>query len=60
MERLVKRVGIKVKCGIVDFVQSVPDLFVCNGMIYRFCEISETVFLTREAAEEAMKGEQND
>ena len=52
----------KVKCGIVDFVQSVPDLFVCNGVTYRFfdfCEIGKTVFLTREAAEEALKGGQN-
>lgn len=49
----------KVKCRIVDFVQSVPDLFECNGVIYKFCDIDKTVFLTREAAEAALKGEQD-
>lgn len=45
----------KVKCRIVDFVQSFPDLFECYGMIYRFEDIGKTVFLTREEAEAAMK-----
>ena len=49
----------KVKCRIVDFVQSFPDLFECYGMIYKFEDIGKTVFLTREEAEatlEKMKG----
>lgn len=45
----------KVKCRIVDFMQSFPDLFECCGMIYRFEDIGKTVFLTREEAEAAMK-----
>lgn len=45
----------KVKCRIVDFVQSFPDLFECYGMIYRFEDIGKTVFLTREESEAAMK-----
>jgi len=50
----------KVKCRTVDFVQSVPDLFECNGVIYKFHDIGETVFLTREAAEAALKGDQHE
>lgn len=49
----------RVKCKIVDFVQSVPDLFECDGLIYKFHDIGKTVFLTREAAEEALKGEKH-
>lgn len=45
----------KVKCRIVDFMQSFPDLFECCGMIYKFEDIGKTVFLTREEAEAAMK-----
>lgn len=45
----------RVKCRIVDFVQSFPDLFVCQGMIYKLDDVGETVFLTREEAEAAMK-----
>lgn len=46
-----------VDSGTVDFIQSVPDLFVSNGFVYKFTEIGKTVFLSREAAEAAMKGE---
>lgn len=45
----------KVKCMIVDFVQSFPDLFECYGMIYKFEDIGKTVFLTREEAEDALE-----
>ena len=45
----------KVKCRIVDFVQSSPDLFECQGMIYKFEDIGKTVFLTREEAEAALE-----
>lgn len=51
----------KVKCRIVDFLQSSPDLFECQGMIYKFYDVGETVFLTREEAEaalERMEGEE--
>lgn len=51
----------KVKCRVVDFVQSSPDLFECQGMIYKFEDIGKTVFLTREEAEaalERMEGEE--
>lgn len=44
----------KVKCRVVDFVQSSPDLFECQGMIYKFEDIGKTVFLTREEAEAAL------
>ena len=43
--------------GTVDFIQSVPDLFVSNGFVYKFTEIGKTVFLSCEAAEAALKGE---
>lgn len=46
-----------VDAGTVDFIQSVPDLFVSNGFVYKFTEIGKTVFLSREAAEAALKGE---
>ena len=45
----------KVKCRVVDFVQSFPDLFECQGMIYKFEDIGKTVFLTREEAEAALE-----
>lgn len=45
----------KVKCMTVDFVQSFPDLFECQGTIYKFYEIGKTVFLTREEAEAALE-----
>lgn len=45
----------KVKCRVVDFVQSSPDLFECQGMIYKFENIGKTVFLTREEAEAALE-----
>lgn len=45
----------RVKCRIVDFVQSFPDLFECQGMIYKFENIGKTVFLTREEAEAALE-----
>ena len=45
----------KVKCRIVDFVQSFPDLFECYGMIYKFEDIGKTVFLTREEAEATLE-----
>lgn len=45
----------KVKCRIVDFMQSFPDLFECCGMIYRFEDIGKTVFLTQEEAEAALE-----
>ena len=51
----------KVKCRIVDFVQSFPDLFECKWKIYKFEDIGKTVFLTREEAEaalERMEGEE--
>lgn len=44
----------KVKCRLVDFVQSFPDLFECQGMIYKFEDIGKTVFLTREEAESVL------
>ena len=46
-----------VDAGTVDFIQSVPDLFVSNGFVYKFTEIGKTVFLSREEAEAALKGE---
>lgn len=49
----------KVKCRTVDFVQSAPDLFECDGLVYKFHDIGKTVFFTREAAEAALKGEQD-
>lgn len=45
----------KVKCRFVDFVQSFPDLFECQGMIYKLEDIGKTVFLTREEAEAALE-----
>lgn len=50
----------KVKCRIVDFVQSVPDLFECNGIVYKFDDVGKTVFLTREEAEAALRREQDE
>lgn len=50
----------KVKCRVVDFMQSLPDLLECEGMIYKFSDIGKIVFLTREEAEtalEKMRGE---
>lgn len=44
----------KVKCRLVDFVQSFPDLFECQGMIYKFEDIGKTVFLTRKEAESVL------
>lgn len=41
----------RVKCRTVDFIQSAPDLFECDGHIFKFGDIGKTVFLTREAAE---------
>lgn len=49
----------RVKCRVVDFVQSAPDLFECDGLIYKFHDIGETVFLTREEAEKALKEREN-
>lgn len=57
------RSEMRVKCRIVDFVQSAPDLFECSGMIYKFSDFGKTVFRTREAAEaavEAMEGRGKD
>lgn len=45
----------RVKCRIVDFIQVASKMFEANGLIYRFSEIGKTVFLTREAAEAALK-----
>ena len=45
----------KVKCRVVDFMQSLPDLFECEGMIYKFSDIGKIVFLTSEEAEAALK-----
>lgn len=45
----------KIKCRVVDFMQSLPDLFECEGMIYKFSDIGKTVFLTREEAESALE-----
>ena len=45
----------KVKCRVVDFIQSLPDLFECEGMIYKFSDIGKIVFLTSEEAEAALK-----
>lgn len=45
----------KVKCRDVDFMQSLPDLFECEGMIYTFSDIGKIVFLTSEEAEAALK-----
>lgn len=45
----------KVKCRVVDFMQSLPDLFECEGMIYKFSDIGKIVFLTREEAEDALE-----
>lgn len=45
----------KVKCRVVDFMQSLPNLFECEGMIYKFSDIGKTVFLTSEEAESALK-----
>ena len=45
----------KVKCRVVDFMQSLPDLFECEGMIYKFSDIGKIVFLTREEAEAALE-----
>ena len=36
-------------------MQSLPDLFECEGMIYKFSDIGKTVFLAREEAEAALK-----
>ena len=45
----------KVKCRVVDFMQSLPDLFECEGMIYKFSDIGKIVFLTSEEAEAALE-----
>lgn len=45
----------KVKCRVVDFMQSLPDLFECEGMIYKFSDIGKSVFLTRQEAEAALE-----
>lgn len=45
----------KVKCRDVDFMQSLPDLFECEGTIYKFSDIGKIVFLTSEEAEAALK-----
>lgn len=45
----------KVKCRVVDFMQSLPDLLECEGMIYKFSDIGKIVFLTREEAETALE-----
>lgn len=45
----------KVKCRDVDFMQSLPDLFECEGMIYTFSDIGKIVFLTSEEAEAALE-----
>ena len=45
----------KVKCRVVDFMQSLPDLLECEGMIYKFSDIGKIVFLTREEAESALE-----
>ena len=45
----------KVKCRVVDFMQSLPDLFECEGMIYKFSDIGKIVFLTSEEAESALE-----
>lgn len=50
---------IKVKCRIVDFVPSIPNFFETNGLVYSLSDVGKTVFLTREAAEQALK-EQED
>ena len=50
----------RVKCRIVDFIQVASKMFEANGLIYRFSEIGKTVFLTREAAEAALKESEDD
>ena len=45
----------KVKCRDVNFMQSLPDLFECEGMIYTFSDIGKIVFLTSEEAEAALE-----
>ncbi len=49
----------KVKCRVVDFMQSLPDLFECEGMIYKFSDIGKIVFLTCEEAEAALEEMKN-
>ena len=45
----------KVKCRVVVFIQTLPDLFECEGMIYKFSDIGKIVFLTSEEAESALE-----
>ena len=45
----------KVRCRVVDFIQSLPDWFECEGMIYKFSDIGKIVFLTSEEAESALE-----
>lgn len=48
----------RVKCRTVDFVLAGAKMFETEGFIWRFSEIGEKIFLTREEAEAALaKGE---
>ena len=44
----------RVKCRTVDFVLAGAKMFETGGFIWRFSEIGEKIFLTREEAEAAL------
>lgn len=44
----------RVKCRVVDFVQTPSGLFEAEGFIYNHGDIGTTVFLNREEAEAAV------
>ena len=44
----------RVKCRTVDFVLAGAKMFETEGFIWRFSEIGEKIFLTREEAEAAL------
>lgn len=47
----------RVKCRTVDFVLAGAKMFETEGFIWRFSEIGEKIFLTREEAEAALAKE---
>lgn len=58
LERLDETTGKRYKVVTqkeVTFMQSLPDLFECQGFVYTFDEFGKTVFRTKEAAQEELE-----
>lgn len=63
LERLDENTGKRYKVVTqkeVTFMQSLPNLFECQGFVYTFDEFGKTVFRDKEAAEAALERMKSD